>query len=347
MYRASRTKDAISPEKMDELLSMGWFRMGQSMFTTEFLQNGFEFYDTVWLRQNLKKLTLSSWFSQEKKKNIFQMELTVGPPSSEHSLLYSKYREQMPDTWPNSLESILGGPADSNISNTQTLSLYYDDTLAAALVFDAGYKSTAAIANFYDPKFAKYSPGKYLYYAVMEHSQVSGFDYFYPGYFAPGNSHFNYKLEFHPPSLEFFTVNTAEWRPISQFKSQDFPMHIMKEKLASLIALFTEYDMKSTLIFNPNFTALRSSKWECPMVAYIPSGGKSGKEYAVAYYTNGRKYCLFDCSEWDYSEFLEEKGDKTICYQVQNLKEPISSFEDPTVLAINLFLSREIRIGNN
>ena len=74
MYKAKRILTSISPEELDQYLENGWFRMKQQVFTTEFLQMGLDFFDAIWLRQDLPRFQLSKWFHKMKRNPRFKVE---------------------------------------------------------------------------------------------------------------------------------------------------------------------------------------------------------------------------------------------------------------------------------
>ena len=55
----------LKAEELDILLSKGWYRMGQGIFTTNYLQKSDLTYRLFWLRYHLKK----SAFWQKSAKN--------------------------------------------------------------------------------------------------------------------------------------------------------------------------------------------------------------------------------------------------------------------------------------
>ena len=45
--------DKLLPAQLDDYLSKGWFRMRQTIFTTNFLHFRHQFYSAIWLRISL------------------------------------------------------------------------------------------------------------------------------------------------------------------------------------------------------------------------------------------------------------------------------------------------------
>ena len=51
--------ELLLPEELDAYLARGWYRMGQSIFTTHFLCFGEQFYSAVWVRLQLNDHSFS------------------------------------------------------------------------------------------------------------------------------------------------------------------------------------------------------------------------------------------------------------------------------------------------
>ena len=56
MFAAANHPDVLSPLELDTYLDRGWFRMGQAIFTTNFLNFKDQVYSAIWLRINLPEL---------------------------------------------------------------------------------------------------------------------------------------------------------------------------------------------------------------------------------------------------------------------------------------------------
>jgi leucyl-tRNA---protein transferase len=81
-------------EDLDEYLAKGWFRMGQSIFTTNFLKFNGLTYSAIWLRIDL--LTFEPTKFQQKlcKLNAkFRVEIKpLVEITNEHIALFTKYK---------------------------------------------------------------------------------------------------------------------------------------------------------------------------------------------------------------------------------------------------------------
>lgn len=257
MYKGSRELDRISPQQLDNYLSRGWFRMNQSIFTTPFLQEGFDFRDAIWLRHHLRQFEYPKRFLKLQQNNFFEIDIKDLSITPQHELLYQKYRESRPIEAPLSLENIIYGDGFNNIYHTKIINLYINDELVGSGILDLGEKAAAGIVNFYDPVYAKYSPGKFLFLLAVQYCQHEGLDFFYPGYFVPGNPHFDYKLDISKPSLNYFDVSSDSWLPIASFREIELPTRLIRVNLMNLNGQLEHIEIPSCFIHNANYFFLK------------------------------------------------------------------------------------------
>ena len=207
----------MQAEELDNYLATGWYRMGQSIFTTDFVERYGVYFKTIWLRNCLKKYKTTSSFNKlERRNKEFQIEIIAFNYNKQYEELFQKYRSSLPPGRAGDLHSFLIGNSTYLIFNSLVITIYDNKNLIGAGVFDLGKKSAAGISSFYDPEYKRFSIGRYLIYKKIEYCRQNGYDYFYPGYFVPGIKAFDYKLEIGKESLEFYDMNKQEWKPISE-----------------------------------------------------------------------------------------------------------------------------------
>lgn len=114
--------------------------------------------------------------------------------------------------------------------------------------FDLGKRSTAGICSFYDPDYKKFSLGKFLIHHKIIYSRNSGYEFFYPGYFVPGYSPFDYKLKIYPSAQEYFDLATSRWSPIQQFAAEHTPLAAMQLRLTELNRQLTALKVPSSIL---------------------------------------------------------------------------------------------------
>ena len=207
----------IEPEELDAYLAAGWYRMGQCMFTTDFVEKEGEYFKAIWLRNRLKVYKPTSSLQKlERRNKEFKMEIIPFSYGKRYELLFQKYRSSLPPGRAGDLHSFLIGESPYLIFNSLVLNMYDGRKLIGSGVFDLGRKSAAGISSFYDPEYKKFSIGRYLIYKKIEFCKNSGYDYFYPGYFVPGIKAFDYKLEIGRESLEFYDMSKDQWKSLSR-----------------------------------------------------------------------------------------------------------------------------------
>ncbi len=213
----------IEPAELDMYLAAGWYRMGQCIFTTDFVERDGIYFKTIWLRNRLKGYQSSTSFQKlEKRNKEFITEIIPFSYGKRYESLFQKYRSSLPPGRAGDLHSFLIGDSPYVIFKSLVINIYDKETLIGSGVFDLGKKSAAGISSFYDPDYKKCSIGRYLIYKKIEYCKQMGYDYFYPGYFVPGLKAFDYKLEIGKESLEYYDMDKDQWKSISVLSLNNF-----------------------------------------------------------------------------------------------------------------------------
>lgn len=232
MFAQVNFPDVLAAEELDRYLERGWFRMGQSIFTTNFLNFKNHLYSAIWLRASLREYVPGK--TQQKIARLnesFRIEIQKASITPEKELLFAVYKQNVSFEASASLQQLLYGRSDYNIYNTQEITLYDGDKLIAVGYFDIGLISAEGISSFYDPSYKKNSLGKYLIFLKMSYCKSQRLRYFYPGYFVPGYKAFDYKLDLGRAVLEYFQLASQKWRSIHMFSDRDIPIQVMQAKL--------------------------------------------------------------------------------------------------------------------
>ncbi len=227
MFEKALYPKKMDPEELDLYLASGWFRMGQSIFTTEFVLFAGRIYRSIWLRCVLKHFTGGKTLQKLKKRNRdLRVILKPAMITEAHEQLFELYRQHVSfDTAPSLADLLFGYVYEpANIYRTYEINLYAGEKLVGCTYFDVGKGSAEGISAYYDPFFLHRSLGKYLIYLQIELCRQNGFDYFYPGYFVPGYAHLDYKLLIGSDSLEFFVPEEMNWFPLSEYDPQGIPL---------------------------------------------------------------------------------------------------------------------------
>lgn len=190
----------LTGAELDAYLHKGWYRLGQIIFTTDYIPYEEEWFRVIWLRFRLDKISYAKKQLKLLKDNShFTVEIKPLIVTDEMEALYQAYQliinfETSP-TVKNYLfdGSIVDAPRE-NVFPTEMIEVRDNGRLIAAGVYDNGDQTLAGIMNFYHPDYYKYSLGKYLMLLKINHAIATGKTWYYPGYIAYGYSKFDYKL---------------------------------------------------------------------------------------------------------------------------------------------------------
>lgn len=256
MFASVYFPESLHAEALDHHLSQGWFRMGQSVFTTNFLSFKDQLYSAVWLRVNLHKFTNDRTLQELLKRNRqFKTEIKPSHLTSQHEQLYSQYKKGVSFDASPTLSQLLFRNASHSIFNTYEVNIYDEDKLIASGFFDLGKHSAEGIVSIYDPDYKKYSLGKYLIYQKINFCKESGLDYFYPGYFVPGYAFFDYKLSIGKSAIEYLKYETGQWLSIQNFNPEETPLRQLTSKLQVLQQTLDVHGIQSKLMRYTYFDA--------------------------------------------------------------------------------------------
>ncbi len=220
---------AHEPKVLDQMLAIGWFRMGQSLFTTNFVTFQHRIYRTIWLRNRLKDYVHTKTYHNLRKRNKhFRIELKKIEINSAHEQLYKIYKDAMPFQVSYSVQDLMHcfATKKEDVFNTYEINLYDQEKLIACSYFDVGHKSAEGISSYYHPDYKNHSLGKYLIYLQIDICLENKLDFFYPGYFVPSYAHLDYKLSIGASCLEFIDTEDLIWYDISEYKDQGIPLEL-------------------------------------------------------------------------------------------------------------------------
>jgi leucyl-tRNA---protein transferase len=307
MFAQVHTPPNLDPDQLDEYLRSGWFRMGQNIFTTNFLNFKSQFYSALWLRIDLRTYLPDSTEQKLRKLNAkFTVKIRQGTITPDKEELFARYRESITFEASASLHQLLFGKASQDVYNTVEVTLWDQEKLIACGFFDIGRRSAAGIASFYDPAYKKHSLGKYLIYLKMSYCRDLSLDYFYPGYFVPGYSFFDYKLSIGKRALEYLDFSSGKWLMIAEFSPLLTPIRIMQEKLNTLQIVMAQAGMESELLRYEFFEAnlLPELKdvdlFDYPMFLHLPVHNSDAGPMVLVYDIREKVYHIVRCrSLWN------------------------------------------------
>jgi arginyl-tRNA--protein-N-Asp/Glu arginylyltransferase len=236
--------------ELDDYLERGWFRMGQNLFTTNFINFNETLYSTLWLRIPLASYQEDSTHKKLSKQNKrFTTIIRDACLTAEKEMLYARYKESLAFQPSDSLRNLLYGKEPSEPPfDTKEIVVYDQDKLIAIGFFDIGHKSAEGIVSVYDPDYKKFSLGKYLIQQKIAYCKERGMEFFYPGYFVPGYSFFDYKLTIGKEVLEYFDISTLKWLHINSFQKEETPIKIIYDKLYQLQSHIQYHDFETEVL---------------------------------------------------------------------------------------------------
>jgi leucyl-tRNA---protein transferase len=201
---------------LDLYLSLGYFRMHQTVFTCRYVVFDTVFSPVFWLRIDLVRAELGSkQRALLRIRNKFSVRVKPFKLSPEVEALYASYRNSIDFDAPGSVAECLFNGSSTNVFDTYCVEIRDNERLIAVGVFDNGLISIAGIMNFFDPAYRKYSLGKCLMLLKMEYAKTQQKAYYYPGYIASAYPKLNYKLFACETATELYDDYTDLWYPFS------------------------------------------------------------------------------------------------------------------------------------
>lgn len=303
MFAKAISPIELTPEQLDVYLQQGWFRMGQSIFTTHFIRFKNQLFSTIWLRIALDQFLPDAVQKKlMKKNNGFTSIIQPATLTEEKENLYTRYRAQRSfNPSPSLHELLLGESSSHSIYQTYEVAIHDNGKLIAIGFFDVGETSAAGIVSIYDPAYKKYSLGKYLIHLKIQYCQMLGLQYFYPGYFVPGYSFFDYKLSIGHCALEFFALNNKQWLSINHFSRRHIAINEMQVMLENVQQDLAVLDVDTAIVNYEFFDAsllpdLREAGlFDFPIFLHASASSFTGSELLLVFDVRDSLFYLFWC----------------------------------------------------
>lgn len=204
----------MSAQMLDDYLSMGWFRIQQTIITVDMLPGKEDLHPLYWIRYDLEKVKYGK--SQQnifRKNQRFKYTDLAAVITPEMEMLYARYKTGLAFNPPITLADALFSGTGVNIYNTRMIQVQDDEQLIAVGFYDVGNNSVAGILNCYDPIYKKQSPGKYLLLLQINQAMQMNKSFYYPGYIAENFPIFDYKLFPSLNATEIFDMENQQWLP--------------------------------------------------------------------------------------------------------------------------------------
>lgn len=300
----------LSPEELDEYLARGWYRMGQTIFTTHFLCFNDIFYSAIWIRLALKDHQFRKGQRKLLRRNesLFQIDVRPASITREKERLFQRYKAAFQGTLAPSLRNSLLDGEDYNIYTTFEINITDRSTqkLIGLSFFDIGDQSAASISGIYDPAYANHSIGYYSMLLEIAFCKQQGLDLYYPGYVVPGYQRFDYKLRI--GETEYLDLATDTWCPYAQLQPHDIPIERMRHKLSELEQSLRKQHIQARLLYYPLFEAPLFGFWNAPYLDFpvflqLETNPREQHLYLIVYNIRLSAYQLLRCSPFDDLQF--------------------------------------------
>ena len=212
--------DSLTGEELDNYLLNGWYRMGQRLFTVDYIFIN-RWIRVFWLRYRMKDFSFSKKQKELLAKNErFSWEILPLNITDEHENLYEIYFKSIDFEASSTASDFLFGQdlfyvQQPNIFDSRMIEVRDGKKLIAVGVFDMGQNSMAGILNFYHPDYKRFSPGRFLILKKMELALQSELEWYYPGYIGYNFPKFDYKLFPGKDTAEILDPFSRLWLPYS------------------------------------------------------------------------------------------------------------------------------------
>ena len=206
---------SCSPEAFDKFLSLGWYSLGQNLFTTSHVQleESQPPLRVHWLRYRVQSVCEKSSHRRIRRKNSsFKADL-ADPFVHDERLdsLYAKYFDHIDFDGYANLSEATFNPGGKNIFNTKAIIIKSGNKIIACGIFHTGINSLASVIHFYDPECSSCSPGKYLILKTLDYCRDNNIEWYYPGYLMEGNPKMDYKLFLGKDVAQYYSPEPVPW----------------------------------------------------------------------------------------------------------------------------------------
>ncbi len=202
---------------LDNYLSKGWFRIGSILHTTDSTCIEDMVCPVYWLRYRVNAVRLRKKNTKLISANsAFTTHCRPLELNREIARLFKKYRKGIPFKITPTLDGILTDTTNDTF-DSRIIEIRDRGRLIAAGIFDIGKNSVENIINLYDHAYAKHSLGKFLMISIYHYCLENGFDYYYPGYYLPGQQVMSYKLFLDKEATEVYLPEKNTWVGFHEF----------------------------------------------------------------------------------------------------------------------------------
>lgn len=209
----------LTGEELDEQLAIGRRRSGAFVYYTACPSCS----ACEPTRLEVQRFKLSRSMKRVLREGDRELITRIGPPSDDvHRLdlfnLHRRQRNLASSTDAYSFEDFHGFLVESCCESYE-LSFWDGNSLVACSIVDCGHQSVSAVYTYFDPEYARLSPGTYSILKQIEWASGQGKRYLYLGMFVADNQHLRYKARFAPQERYVAGQWIAFDRPLDDWSS--------------------------------------------------------------------------------------------------------------------------------
>ena len=163
LYYQTIYPEHMAGELLDRFLAAGWYRIGQSVITTDLITHDEFLVPVFWLRLRLSTYRPSG-SARRIRRRCAHLETRILPfaITPEIEALYARYRESISHTISPSVHEYLLDAEWNNVFDSRLIEVRDGGRLVAAGYFDVGARCSTGILHIYEPGLAQLSLGNFL-----------------------------------------------------------------------------------------------------------------------------------------------------------------------------------------
>lgn len=242
--------DNLSRAELDHYLELGWYRIGASLITTEYLASDGELRSTIWTRLDLQRHRFRGSLRKLMARNARRFRVEVGALvlDAEHEQLYARYRQMVGGSRAESLDEVLGGASGRRLFESREISIWSGDALVGFSWFDLGETSMQSLIGVYDPEHRKHGLGFYTLLLEIDHAAALGMRFHYAGYVLSEPSGMDYKARV--GDLDYLDPVAQTWLPESPYAAGQSPAEIQRRRLGEAAEVLVQSGTTVRLVLN-------------------------------------------------------------------------------------------------
>lgn len=288
----------LSPQKLDKLLAMGYFRNANIMYQSQVIcLDGF-LDDVINVRLDLHEHEFPKSVRKiaRRAKSRFHYKIGKAEINEEKEVLYAQHRNRFKGFQFKSLEQLLFGDSPIRLFDTYEVCVYDGSKLIAYSFFDVGRKSIASILGVFDNDYQNYSLGLFTMYAEICWAKSKEFNFYYPGYVLQNNGLFNYKLRL--GDFQYLNWKNNTWGDKSEIDLENRVGKKILDKLTYITDILTsanvEHELKLYPFYSLGYLSLTNYQFyvKSPIHILLPSLSTDQRKILLEYDSEDDKYVL-------------------------------------------------------